>query len=298
MLPTLEELLGFRATAARWSLNGLTRAGAAPLGARRSLHRGRGLEFEEVRAYVPGDDLRSIHWRVTARRGRPHTKLFREERERPVWLLVDLQAGMFFGSRVQLKSALAVRAAALLAWAAVGGGDRVGAVIGNGSVLRCLAPRARESGVLPLLRELLALQPRAPAVPAEAGLGEALRQLAVLARPGSLILGISDFAQLDAASEARWLALAERNECRLFQVSDPLERAGLPDGRFRGGLPGRLQALDGAALRGAWRSAWQSREQRVGALARRMRAPLIALDTATPAALTLAPLLRGAKRAA
>src|SRR6202012_43382 len=98
-------------------------------GAHRSAHRGRGLEFQEVRPYVSGDDPRTIDWRVTARRGRPHTKLFREERERPVWLLVDLQPGLFFGTRRQLKSALAVRTAALLAWIASLDDDRVGAVI-------------------------------------------------------------------------------------------------------------------------------------------------------------------------
>ena len=93
-----------------------------------------------------GDDPRSIDWRVTARRGRVHTKLFREERERPVWLLVDLGASMFFGSKLQLKSTVAVRAAALLAWAAALGGDRVGAVIGNARTERVLPMRSREAG--------------------------------------------------------------------------------------------------------------------------------------------------------
>src|ERR1700690_844521 len=100
-LPDLVDLLALRGASRRLQL------------------RARGLEFEEVRPYAAGDDVRSIDWRVTARRGRVHTKLFREERERPVWLLVDLQPGMYFGSRVQMKSAMAVRAAALLAWIAV-----------------------------------------------------------------------------------------------------------------------------------------------------------------------------------
>jgi len=299
MLPTLEELIALRPAAARWTLRGLARGRTGPLGARLSAHRGRGLEFEEVRAYVAGDDLRRIHWRVTARRGRPHTKLFREERERSVWLLVELGAGMYFASRGQLKSALAVRAAALLAWAAVAGGDRVGAVIVDSTARPCcLPPRAREAGALPVLRELVARQPRAPAVPAAGQSDAALRQLAAVVRPGSLVLALSDFAGLDAAAEAHWLALAARNECRLFQISDRLEREGLPDGRYRGGLPGRLETLDGAALRRAWAGAWQARGARLGALARRLRAPLITLDTATPAVQALAHVLKPGARAA
>src|ERR1700735_1742889 len=131
MLPTLDELLAMRAPARALRLSGQRPAQALLLGSHRSAHHGRGLEIEEVRPYVAGDDPRHIDWRVTARRGRPHTKLFREERERPVWLLVDLGPAMFFGSQLQLKSMAAVRAAALLAWAAALGGDRVGAVVSN-----------------------------------------------------------------------------------------------------------------------------------------------------------------------
>ena len=108
--------------------------------------RGRGLEFQEVRPYVSGDDPRTIDWRVTARRGKPHTKLFREERERPVWLLADLNARMFFGTRRQLKSTVVVRAAALLAWSAALGGDRVGAVVAGAGLLHESFRRGPRSG--------------------------------------------------------------------------------------------------------------------------------------------------------
>ena len=103
MLPTMEELLLSRGEAQGLRLDARQPSHAHISGAHRSAQRGRGLEFQEVRQYVNGDDPRTIDWRVTARRGRPHTKLFREERERPVWLLVDLNAAMFLGSRVQLK---------------------------------------------------------------------------------------------------------------------------------------------------------------------------------------------------
>jgi uncharacterized protein (DUF58 family) len=290
-LPDLAELLALRGASRRLQLRARGTARALLLGSHRGTHRGRGLEFEEVRPYAPGDDVRSIDWRVTARRGRVHTKLFREERERPVWLLVDLQPGMFFGSHVQLKSAVAVRAAALLAWTAVAGGDRVGAVIRNGAETRCLPPRTREAGVLPILTELLALQPRAPAMPVAGNLREALGMLRPLVHPGSLVLALSDFADASGTDQSLWSALAAHAECRLFWITDPLEREGLPDGRYKAGLPQRLSALDGAATRPSWLAAWRERETRIAALGQALRLELTRLDTGTPVERALQPSL-------
>ena len=133
LLPDLDELVVLRGAARDLAMRIRQPAAAQLQGAHRSAHRGRGLEFDEVRVYAAGDDARTIDWRVTARRGRPHTKLFREERERQVWLLADLHPGLYFGSRRQLKSALLLRAAAWLAWITVDSGDRLGAVITRGS---------------------------------------------------------------------------------------------------------------------------------------------------------------------
>jgi len=288
ILPDLAELLAMRGEARGIVLRPQTPARAHYLGAHRTAQRGRGLEFEEVRPYVAGDDARSIDWRVSARRGRLHTKLFREERERPVWLLVDLQPGMFFASRAQLKSALAVRAAALLAWNAAQSGDRVGAVIVNGRETVCLPPRAREAGVLPILEGLLDLQPRGPADPRPLALGAALRTLLPMAHPGCLILAFSDFADAGSTSETAWAGLAAHAECRLYWIVDALERNGLPDGRFRGGLPGRLFALDGAKMRQRWLAAWQEREGRLRTLTQRLRLSVQELDTAGTPALQIA----------
>ncbi len=278
-LPELEELLGLRGAAQTLRLRAQGPSRALLLGGHRGAHRGRGLEFEEVRPYVAGDDARAIDWRVTARRGRLHTKLFREERERPIWLVVDLQPGLFFGSRRQFKSALAVRAAALLAWIAAAGGDRCGAVIANGSEILCLAPRAREAGVLPILSALVALQPRVPAAPRPETMSAALGALAPLLHPGSQILALSDFAGDSATGEAQWSRLTAHAEAHLFWIGDELERRGLPDGRYRGGLPGRLTTLDGGALRARWLLAWQARAERVRRLADGLRLSLTALDT-------------------
>jgi uncharacterized protein (DUF58 family) len=302
-LPDLDELLALRGAAQGLVLSSRAPARAQVRGAHASTMRGRGLEFQEVRPYVPGDDPRTIDWRVTARRGRPHTKLFREERERPVWLVADLGPTLFFGSRRQLKSALVVRAAALLAWIAALGGDRVGAVIGAGAAgTRVLPPRARHAGVLPLLEALLALQPRAPAAAADTGAGaclaDALRTLMPVVRPGSLMLLLSDFAGLDVGLQTQCAALAVSGECRLFWITDALEERSLPDGRFRAGFPGRLRVLDGAQVRSAWQAAWQQRAQRLAALSQQIAAPLIRLDTGEAVEQVLRPLLLGQPTAA
>jgi len=297
-LPDLDELLSLRGAARSVSLRAQGPARAQLLGSHRGAHRGRGLEFEEVRPYVAGDDSRSIDWRVTARRGRLHTKLFREERERPVWLLVDLQPGMFFASRTQMKSAVAVRAAALLAWAAAHGGDRIGAVVVDGREVRCLAPRAREAGVLPVLNALLDLQPRAPRPPAPQSLNAGLGTLAPLVHPGSLIMALGDFADLDERGLPLWQRLAAHAECRLFWITDALEERGLPDGRYRGGIPGRLWPFDGAAVRKRWLAGWEQRAQRVQAVAEKLRTRVTRLDTADDVGKVLPSLLRASKFAA
>lgn len=290
-LPDLAELIAARATAHGLTLHARRPAVAALQGGHRSAQRGRGLEFEEVRLYVPGDDARAIDWRVTARRGRPHTKLFREERERAVWLVADLHPGLFFGSKYQYKSALLVRAAALLAWAAALGGDRLGAVIGRQGTPLLLPPRARQAGVLPVLQALAQAQPQAPGLPPADSLATALVALRPLLQPGSLVLVLSDFHSLDARAEALLATAALHHDVRLLAVSDPLERAGLPDGAYRVGLPGRSWWLDGKRSRPAWQTAWQERSARLTALARRLALPLTELDTARPVADVLPPLL-------
>jgi uncharacterized protein (DUF58 family) len=299
ILPDLADLAALRGAAHGLSLHAHRPAMARLQGRHRSAQRGRGLEFEEVRLYAPGDDARAIDWRVTARRGKPHTKLFREERERPVWLVADLHAGLFFGSRQQLKSALLLRAAALLGWVAAVGGDRVGAVIADGSATPRIVPaRTREAAVLPILETLVACQPRAPGNATGSGLQAALTTLRPLLQPGSLVFLLSDFAGLDAGIEEALAAAAVRNDCRLLWITDPLERNGLPDGAHRVGLPGRLRWMDGSGSRAAWQAAWSRREQGLTDLAIRLNLPLVRLDTADAFPASLISLLREPKWAA
>lgn len=293
ILPDLTELLALRGSAKGLNLRAHRPALAHLYGGHRSAQRGRGLEFEEVRLYVAGDDVRNIDWRVTARRGQTHTKLFREERERAVWLVLDLHAGLFFGSRRQLKSALLLRAAALLGWVAVMGGDRLGAVITNGTNTPLIfPPRAREAGILPIVQALVETQPREPAPPHNAGLLVALSTLPPVLQSGSLVLVLSDFSGLDADSETALTAISAHSDCRLLWLTDPLEQNGLPQGRFHVGLPNRLWWLDGARSQRKWSQVWHEHQQRLNDMSQRLNLPLINLSTADDVTETLPVLLR------
>jgi uncharacterized protein (DUF58 family) len=293
IVPDLEELSALRGAARGLSLRAHRPAMAQLQGGHRSAQRGRGLEFEEVRLYTAGDDARNIDWRVTARRGRVHTKLFREERERPVWLVADIHPGLYFGSRRQFKSSVLLRAAAMLCWAAAIGGDRVGAVLSiPASAPLIFPPRAREAGVLPILQALVESQPTGPGTTAPGGLQDAAAALRPLLQPGSLVLLLSDFSGLDAATEDILASASLHNDCRLLWITDPLERSGLPAGSFRVGLPDRIWWMDGDQSRSKWQQSWHAREQRLDDLATRLNLPLHQLDTQDPVTDRMIALLR------
>ncbi|MFZ1834409.1 MAG: DUF58 domain-containing protein, partial [Pseudomonadales bacterium] len=188
-LPTL---LRLRAAAASLRITPPSRALSRMSGPLRSNMRGRGIEFEEVRAYEAGDDIRNIDWRVTARTGSAHTKLFREERERPVYLLVDQRRTMFFGSRHTLKSVQAIHAAALLAWATLDGGDRIGGLVLGDHEHHEVRPQRSRHAVLALLRLCHEFNhrlgiPREQSAAACLDLATALAGIRRVARPGSLV---------------------------------------------------------------------------------------------------------------
>jgi uncharacterized protein (DUF58 family) len=167
-----------------------------------SRFKGRGMEFAESRPYQPGDDVRNLHWRVMARTGKPFTKLFREERERPVFVWVDLRRRMFFGTRRAYKSVVAARAAALIAWAASRHGDRIGGVLFSDGSHEEIKPARGKAAVLYLIRRLAehpAWDDRDGSHDdGERSMRDAMIRLRRVVRPGSLVFLLSDFANLDA----------------------------------------------------------------------------------------------------
>jgi uncharacterized protein (DUF58 family) len=250
-----------------------------------SRFRGRGMDYRESRGYVAGDDVRSMDWRVTARSGVAHVKTYEEERERPVVLFLDLNPGMFFGTRRQLKSVAAARAAALFAWAAIDGGDRVGAVLSNGE--RCeLQPRSGRLGALELIRQVVKhTDPRSGMeARADAGaLNAALHRLCRVSRPGSLTILLGDFYGLDEHSDKLLLRLRRQGDVVAVQIVDPLEESAPPAALYDVETDGRRGILDtrNAAARLGYQEHFCLHHRAVATIMRRHAIPLVRLSTET-----------------
>jgi uncharacterized protein (DUF58 family) len=283
----LEDLIALRFPARQLALSQRNRALSSLAGPNKTNFRGRGIDFEEVRSYQSGDDIRSIDWRVTARTGSAHTKLFREERERPVLVVVDQRNSLFFGSSHCFKSVLAAHLAGIIAWAALGGGDRVGGLIFNDTDHRELRPKRSRKQVLALLSEVADYNHRLPAgdMRAPGEFADMLAQLRRIARPGASLYLISDFrgAGTDAAGEQLY-ELAKHTEITALACADPLEaelpRAGtyaVTDGVARS----ELRTGD-AALRSDYREAFRRRQDALSTRLLRLGIPLLQASTDTP----------------
>jgi uncharacterized protein (DUF58 family) len=219
IVPTLAELLALRGVvfgrrAAKRGQHGLSGHAASPL-------RGRGMEYAESREYTPGDDARHIDWRLTARSGRPHTKLFQAERERLTLIVADTAPSLYFGTRVRFKSVQAARAGALAAWTGVRDGDRIAALRGS-TREPPVPPAAGPRGALRVLDALTRWYAAPP--PDDAGLAIALDHAARLLRPGSRLVVLADPASIATIDEQRWPALAIHHEVIVLMLVDPLER--------------------------------------------------------------------------
>jgi len=216
--PTLAELIALRGTAQGRRPPGRGRLGVS--GHALSPMRGRGMEYAESREYARGDDARHIDWRLTARSGKPHTKLFQAERERLTLIVADTAPSLYFGTRVRFKSVQAARAGAVAAWAAVRDGDRIAAL--RGSVREAPVPPA--AGPRGALRVLDALVRWYAAPPADdAGLAVALDHAARVLRPGSRLVVLADARSIPALQQRRWPALTQHNEVIVLLLTDPLE---------------------------------------------------------------------------
>ncbi len=204
-------------------------------GARLSKLRGRGIDFSEVRLYQPGDDVRTIDWRVTARKNKPHTKVFREERERPTLVVVDQTQSLFFGSRARLKSVAAAEFGAIAAWQALAGDDRVGGlVIGNSATLAHKPLRSVRT-VVRLLSDLAACNAslsRTSRLESDSRFRDSLVKIRRLVHTGYRVLAISDFLTATDAWQDTLRALARHNQVTLIRLSDPLEKDLPPAQRY------------------------------------------------------------------
>jgi uncharacterized protein (DUF58 family) len=254
-------------------------AAGALAGGYRSAFRGGGIEFEESRPYVPGDDVRAIDWSAMARIGQPYVKRFREERDQTVLLALDASGSMAFGSTGRSKAAVAIHAAALVCAAALRAGDRVGLLRFGRTVQREIAPARGEAQAWRLLRELLA---GGPGVGGGTDLAAVLRRVRATSRRRAAVFLFSDFEDeglFGAAPEARdgrsaLVAAARQHELVAVAISDPREEALVPAGTLRlvdPERPGRVLVLPSqrAGRRHRYRSFAEARRR---ALLQRLRA--------------------------
>lgn len=220
----LDELIAFKRYAQK--TNGNHDTSATYVGNHCSKLRGRGMDFAEVRNYQAGDEIRHMEWRVTARTGRAHVKLYQEERERPVVLLCDFNPSMYFGTRLAFKSVVAARLAAMIAWTVVKQGDKVGGLVYSATDHSEFIPHSRNLGVLPFLAALSHFT----SVPLDnhvqsKRLSEVLIRLRRVTRPGSIVTIISDFYTVDEESERHLSRLRLHNDVLAYHLCDPLELA-------------------------------------------------------------------------
>ncbi|WP_456380013.1 DUF58 domain-containing protein [Thiolapillus sp.] len=228
--------------------------------------RGRGMEFDESRPYQPGDDVRNIDWRVTARTGKTHSKVFREERERPVLVSVDGRQPMFFATKGRFKWVQAARLAGLLAWTTHQAGDRIGGEIHTEDGFAEFRPRRGKPAALRFIKSLADIDAVVGvAADAPPSMTNVFRRMRRTAHPGSLVIFISDFRGFDEASERQLARIARHNDVLLLHVYDWLEASLPQQGHYRLGDGSRILELDTgkAALRDSYHQQYLQRIARL-----------------------------------
>ena len=244
---SLQQLLIQRYAAKTLGYLAHSRSIAGISGLHLSKMRGRGIDFEEFRPYQAGDDIRLIDWRVTARTSRPFTKVFREERERPVIVAVDQSRNMYFGSQIAFKSVIAAQAAALFCWLAIDNGDRVGGLVYSDRCSSLVRPKRSRRSALHLLNQIYQYNRNLQRVTSPSNetelvprsdLASALGQIRRITKPGSTLYIISDFMTLDERALQYMNQLSRHNNVICCLVYDVLEES-LP-------VPGIYSITDGS----------------------------------------------------
>ncbi|OOG47749.1 DUF58 domain-containing protein [Rhodanobacter sp. C01] len=226
---SLAELIALRARVGRVRMAPLP-SRSAHSGQQSSRLYGRGMDYAESRVYMAGDDVRRLDWRLTARSGRLHTKLFQEDREGSLLILLDTHASMRFGTQVRFKSVQAARAAACAAWYAARAGERVG-VMAFGHAEQLLRPQAGSHGALAVCGAL-AEWDALPASNKVEALADALIRASRVLHGASRVLLISDGFSCDASARQRLLDLTRHASVTVLVVADALELALVPPGRY------------------------------------------------------------------
>ncbi len=283
---TLEELMRLKADARGFSLLPRQPVGSLLAGRHASRLRGRGLSFEELRHYRQGDDIRMMDWKATARLRSPHVRVYTEERERPVLLVVDQRTPMFFGSRRAMKSVAAAELVALGAWRALDGDDRVGGLVFNEQEIVEVRPHRSQTRVLQLLHEVQRLNHilASPSPPqGSVKLNDALQRALHVAKHDHLIVLISDLDGANEETERLATRLATHNDVLVVAVYDPL-------GASLVGAPGMLasdrgkvwEVPDNKAFTKNFQAAFQRLLDHWRAVFRALKVPVLPISTTKP----------------
>lgn len=257
-------------------------------GRKRSRLRGRGLDFDELRHYRPGDDIRTMDWRVTNRTGKPHVRVYTEERDRPVIAIVDQRLPMFFGSQHKMKSVVAAEVAAITAWRVLEVGDRIGAILFNDERRLEVKPTRSERKVMGWLGDLADMNNELSVTPGRssnpAALAQALQLLESSIGHDYLVVLISDFYGWDAQALKIIRSISQHNDIICSLIFDPLERdisrannLVVSDGRYQLQIDPHEQGLGEK-----FEASFESSMAHVQGELKRHRIPVVPVDTSTP----------------
>lgn len=288
---SLAELIALRSRVARLRLPPQD-SRATRVGIQSSRLYGRGMDYAESRAYQPGDDVRRLDWRLTARSGRLHTKLFQEEREGQLLIMLDQHASMRFGTRVRFKSVQAARAAALAAWYAVRAGERVG-LMQFGGHMHLQRPRAGVHGALDVCGALV----KGDVLSGQTEpLSQALQQVIRLQHGANRVLLISDGQSSDEPARNRLLEMMRHTAVRLLIVADALELMSVPSGQYPIEHDGqrRTLVLQSDRQRESFQQSLGAGQIRLAAMAQSLGIPYRVMDTAGDPLEAVSALLRDA----
>lgn len=245
--------------------------------------RGRGLNFEELRRYLPGDDIRAMDWKVTARTRSPHVRVYSEEKDRAVLLVVDQRINMFFGTRERMKSVTAAELAALGAWRALDSGDRVGLVAFNDTEVVDIKPRRSQQTVMSILHTVVSmnhqLRINSEHKPGPQQLNEAMAKAVRLATHDVLVVIVSDFFGADEQTEKLVTQLAVHNDVLGLLVHDPIRLA--PAAHNISVSDGSLQmplALADPKVREILANDYREEQERITHFLRKLSAPLLMIS--------------------
>ncbi|BAF73323.1 DUF58 domain-containing protein [Sulfurovum sp. NBC37-1] len=286
---SLSELLRFGYMPMPFNIRPTAPVASQLSGRNRSAMRGRGMDFSELKHYVQGDDTRNMDWKATRRTGKPYIRVYNEERDRNVWLLVSQMNSMFFGSTERMKSVSAAHTAALAAFKTLQAGDRVGAVVYNNDEVKFFKATASKKGVVQILTEVERQNRLLKATNVNNSpktLNEALKIVSSLAKHDDLVLMIGDGRALDAETRRHVTRISAHNDVMAVLVYDPMEEQIVesPSLFFSDGV----ETVDVDSTSGSFKKKFDQRlelrKEQMQHLSRKNAIPVLSISTAEPVA--------------